>query len=244
MRPIVRYPSLVSKRADKGTWLEQKPAKQKLWIACTAAALLLMAWVVSPPIGRPLAFISVFTVGMLWLLGLWRAPGLVQKARREKDSRPTRMAEPHPQVPERQFRMRIHWVGMAFIYLCGIVALVVGLGLIVGAAMHPEAWHDLLVGGLLVGMYGALMSYYGWRYSRLTVRIDPRGIDADLLFGRLQIAWDDIVIVFKRRYRIGDEYVVYSRDRAIKLPIKLENRGELVAIVLENSGQRASGGPG
>jgi hypothetical protein len=216
--------------------------KQKLWIACAAAALLLIALALSPPIGRPLAFITAFTVGMLWLLGLWRTPGFVKKARSEADSRPRRMAEPHPQVPERQFRMRIHWVGLAFIYSCGMVALVVGLGLIISAAFHPDAWNDRLVGGLFVGIYGALMSYYGWRYSRLTFRIDPRGIDADLLLGRLQIAWDDIVIVIRRRYRMGEEYVVYSRDRSIKLPIKLENRGELVAIVLQNSRHGASGG--
>ena len=217
------------------------PFKQKLWMACVAAALLLIAMRVSPTTGPMLAFITVVTTVGLWLLGFTRTPAIVRQARRAAGLRPRGSAEAHPQVPDRQFKVRVNRAGWAVSYL--LCALGVGGGVWFGVlgVTDPKLGNDILVLGLVTVCASVLMGYFLWRSARLTIRTGPTGIESDVLFGRRQIAWDDIVIVCKLtdlwhgQVRLGEQYVAYALDGFIKLPPQLENRDELVATLLANA---------
>jgi hypothetical protein len=217
------------------------PLRQKVWLALAAAIVLLVLVWVAPAAGRPLAFITLFTVAGMWLLGFTRAPAPVRRARREAAARPRRLAEPHPQVVEREFRVRAKRSGQLVAYVASAISMAGGVWLVVAGTADPRLGRDLVVLGAIVIGFGAFLGYFIWRAARFTIRTDSAGIEADVLMGRRHIAWDDIVIVCKEAYmwggyaRVLEQRVAYTRDRFIALPPTLEQVDELVAIVLANA---------
>ena len=60
-----------------------------------------------------------------------------------------------------------------------------------------------------------------------------------VLFGSRQIVWDEVIAVAQKTTKMYQqplfvEHTLYARDGEITLPIKLENRDELLAIVMAN----------
>ena len=206
------------------------------------AILLLVAMRASPTTGNLLAFVTVFTAAGLWLLGFTRTPAFVRRARREAAARPREATGPRLDVAEHTFRVSVKPSGQAVGYFTSAAVAASGAWVIFSGATDPR-WgnnNDMVVlGSALVGT-GLFLGYYLWRAGRGTVRVGPRGIDADVLLGKRSIAWDDIVIVC--RYGVSgtgsagqlESHVVHARDRFIRLPANLEHRDDLVATVLAN----------
>ena len=216
--------------------------KWNLWIGVVAAALLVAGAVTTSLVGGLFLFVAVFTAGILWLQGFTRTPTVVREKRKAAGAvvRPAAMS--HSNVPEHVYRMRIRRLAIAFCYTVGLLPLALGVLTLAAAVGHPEERNTLIVLGTAITAFGAFMTYFAWRVGRMAVRIGPWGIDGDLLFGSQRIAWDDIVAVAKKTTKMYQapvivEHAVYSRDGAITLAAKLENRDELLAIVLAHAPQ-------
>jgi hypothetical protein len=215
-------------------------ARTKLALGGTATALLIAGAVAAPEVGGLFLFVAGFTAVMLWVLGFTRTPAFVRARRKAAGDGLAPLAAAHAGVPERVFRVRINRWAIAFCYLVGLFPLALGLLTLAAAVSHPKERSTLIVLGVAITAFGTFFTYYAWRIGRMEVRIGPRGIDGDLLFGSRQIAWDDIVAVAQKTTKMYGQpvivdHAVYSRDGEIILAAKLENRDELLAIVLAHA---------
>ncbi len=217
--------------------------KHALFVALLAAALLIAGAVYAPPVGGLLLFVAAFTAIIMWMQGFTRTPKFVQE-RRTAVANSRSIATPHNNVPERVYRMRINRWAIAMCYVIGIVPLALGVLTLAAAVDHPNEHPTLVVLGAAMTAFGVFFTYYAWRVGRMAVRVSPHGIQGDLLFGSCEIAWDDVVAVARKTLTMYTQpvivdHAVYSRDGAITIAAKLENREELLDIVMVNSPQLA-----
>lgn len=218
-------------------------ARNKLIIAIVAAALLIGAYWLSPPIGEPLVFIACFTSFMLWALGITRTPGFVIRKRRAAAEKPRGPATPHVRVPERLFRQQHkRWV-RAFLFFVGALPLLGGLACL-ALIFTPLADKGdvksalVVIAGLLIG-YGAFFLRYAQRLPQMSVRTDPSGVEAVGIFGHRRIAWDDVVAFGSKVYMNGGaayqkNYGLYGPETSVEISGKLLGVEELLEIIREN----------
>jgi hypothetical protein len=218
------------------------PTRKKAVVAAITAVLLVASVLISREIGGLVAFIVVWTAGLMWLQG-FRVPGFVKQRRKDlaERARRTPSAEQTPRgVTPATYRLRINWFGKLVVYATGIVPLVLGLLMLLAAATQDEARNHLIVGGFWMTLFGVAMTRYARICSRQFVRVDPLGLEVDQFWGVARINWDEIVAVAQSTLRmmtqaVLTEHLVFSMDRSIRIPAKLENRDELMATILENA---------
>jgi hypothetical protein len=219
------------------------PTRTKTLIALVAAALLGGASWLSPPVGAPLAFITCFTVFMMWALGITRTPRFVHRKRRAAAEQPRRLAEPHPDVPERWFPEQPKRWARAFLYVNGAVPVLGGLVCLATLLAPPPEAADvqavLTVFGCLLLAYGAFFLRFAQRLPRMGVRTDPRGVEAVGALAERRIAWDDVVAFTAKTYRMSGvdyqtNYRLYGPETSLEISGKLAGVEELLQIVRDN----------
>ena len=217
------------------------PSRQKAIIALVVGAWLIFGAVIAPEVGGLLLFVAAFTTVVMWLNGYGRPPKFVRERRQAMLGRPKPLAVSHPAVEPRQYKLRLHGAVRGFLYVVGVLPLVLGLLTLASAAMNEgDLRSTLLVGGVAITAFGVLMTLYARQAGRISVRVDPDGIDGSTLLGRRRIPWEHIVVILQQSHRMQfQEYMVdhavYSYDTSLVLPAKLENRDELLATVLEHA---------
>jgi hypothetical protein len=170
-------------------------------------------------------------------------PGFVKRRRRELAEQAMRSLPieqtPHDVTPA-TYRLKVHWLGKFVVYATGLVPLLLGLVTLLAAATPSEARHHLIVLGFWMTLFGVVMTRYARVCSRQFVRVDPLGLEAEQFWGVTRIDWDGIVAVAQSTLRmmtqaVVTEHIVFSMDRSVRIPAKLENRDELMATILENA---------
>jgi hypothetical protein len=216
--------------------------RQKLFISLCAAVLLVASALISREIGGLMAFIVVWTAGLMWLQG-FRVPGFVKRRRKELAEQDGRFGFPNPsshEVTPTSYQLRIGWFAKLIVYATGIVPLIIGLLAMLAAASPSEARHHLMVGGFWITLFGMAMTRYARVCTRQFVRVDSVGLEAEQFWGVVRMNWDDIVAIAQSSLRmmtqaVLTEHIIFSRDRSIRIPAKLENRDELMATILNNA---------
>ncbi len=206
------------------------------------AALLLASVAISPEIGSLFAFVFISTAVLMWLEG-FRVPGFVKRRRRElaEQAAPATSSEParHDLTPA-SYRLQINWFGKVTLYVTGLVPLCLGVLMLFAAAVQTEARNHLIVLGFWTTLFGVAMTRYSRVCTRQFVRVDSVGLEAEQFWGVVRMNWDDIVAIAQSTLRmmtqaVLTEHIIFSRDRSIRIPTKLENRDELMATIVENA---------
>jgi hypothetical protein len=259
VRRLLKLQRLFTALPFSTAYLLCMPTRRKLLMTAITTALLLASVAISPEIGSLFAFVFVSTAVLMCLEG-FRVPGFVKRRRRELAEQAARSSNSPDQVRQDEadlrrqawsgllrrdvtpasYRLQINWFGKLILYVTGLVPLCLGVLMLFAAARQIEARNHLIVLGFWTTLFGMAMTRYARACTRQFVRVDAAGLEAEQFWGVVRMNWDDIVAIAQSTLRmmtqaVLTEHIIFSRDRSIRIPAKLENRDELMATIIENA---------
>lgn len=198
-------------------------------------------------------FLLFFVSGWLTLIFFWNDGDITKLRRIHKEKTQGRAFQAMP-VQERTFRYPAMRGARLAVMIClclfmmamAIAALYI---LIFDTSRADTAAMATLcfVSGLFASC-SIFFCWLTWRYARLFIRIDSKGITASTYFGLRHTGWEDIIalrewIPFRGCGAISDFfavdftfYKIYTHNHMISFPSSLPGADELVKLISEATG--------
>ncbi len=207
----------------------------------------------SIPILRLCGFLFCFVSGWLVLIFFWN-DGDIERLRRKNKEMSQRRAVPGMPVLEKTYRYPALKGARRAVMLCLCVfylgIAIAGFFLLISAEEGADvATVEFLyfVFGLFLS-FGVFLCWYTWRYSRLFIKVDSKGITASTYLGMRNVDWEDIIalrdwIPFRGSGSISDLlsadfalYKIYTNNHMISFPSGLLDADQLVRLISKASG--------
>ncbi len=174
--------------------------------------------------------IGTLVVGGLLLWGLIGTAPRVARIRREALAE-TRQLDV-PEIPERVFR---YSPGRAVnVVLVSVALLMFVLGTVVAAGLEDSGQGLWLVGGAMWAV-GLLVLWLAYRYPRLYVKVDSRGVESQQYVRTVAMTWPDI-LALTISYEGMLTYSVWSRRYKLSFNSGIEGADELVVLLASVTG--------